>query len=317
MDQKQFEASLHDVEIRLRRLKTLYDQWLAGFERTEPVVPRAELDELIQRLKREQVRNTALRFRLQQVGQRYMMLITYWRRIGRQMEEGTYQRDVLKARKLRDRAKAEADARESSRPEGAYDVDVDVDLDGALAEAAEAAAAISQAPAPPANASDELKLNVPAAAAVSPGAPPIPGQKPVMSRPPPLPPVPPPRPAVAARTISPFAMPMPPGTSVGPRPPPVPPNTSLKPAPPPTSAANTAARAGAAGLSNDDVQRIYSKYLAARKDNSERVDNVRLENIEKSLRGMLPQLEKKHAGKKIDFEVVVKDGKVALKPVAK
>jgi hypothetical protein len=32
---------------------------------------------------------------------------------------------------------------------------------------------------------------------------------------------------------------------------------------------------------------------------------------------MMPKLEQKHAGKKIDFEVVVKDGRVALKPVAK
>ena len=70
-------------------------------------------------------------------------------------------------------------------------------------------------------------------------------------------------------------------------------------------------------MSTEDVQRIYSNYVAARKQNAERVDNVKLDNIEKTLRGMLPQLEKKHAGKKIDFEVVVKDGKVALKPVAK
>ena len=70
-------------------------------------------------------------------------------------------------------------------------------------------------------------------------------------------------------------------------------------------------------MSSEDVQRIYSNYVAARKQNSERVDNVKMDSIEKTLRGMLPQLEKKHAGKKIDFEVVVKDGKVALKPVAK
>jgi hypothetical protein len=32
---------------------------------------------------------------------------------------------------------------------------------------------------------------------------------------------------------------------------------------------------------------------------------------------MMPKLSQKHAGKQIDFEVVVKDGRVALKPVAK
>ncbi len=369
MDQKQFEASLHDVEIRLRRLKTLYDQWLAGFERTEPVVPRAELDELIQRLKREQVRNTALRFRLQQVGQRYQLLITYWRRIGRQMEEGTYQRDVLKARKLRDRAAAEAEARDPNRSDGSRDgsrdtdTDTDVDLDSALSDAAHAAEAAAASndgpkPAPPKPLRDQLVLNVASQGARPPAVPPVPSGRPpavppVPSvRPPAVPPVPsgrppagslppiPPRPPVGARAISPFALPLPPGatagarppppapanTSLKPAPPPAPANTSLKPAPPPLPSAATSAappaRAPAAarpkaGLSNADVQRIYAKYLAARKDNAERVDNVKLESIEKSLRSMLPQLEKKHAGKKIDFEVVVKDGKVALKPVAK
>jgi hypothetical protein len=71
------------------------------------------------------------------------------------------------------------------------------------------------------------------------------------------------------------------------------------------------------GFSSSDLDRVFAQYVAARKQNAERVDNVKRDTIEKTLRGMLPQLEKKHAGKKIDFEVVVKDGKVALKPVAK
>jgi protein subunit release factor A len=89
---------------------------------------------------------------------------------------------------------------------------------------------------------------------------------------------------------------------------------SAKPAAAQPRPANDGAKAS---LSSDDVQRIYSNYVAARKQNAERVDNVKLDSIEKTIRGMLPGLEKKHAGKKIDFEVVVKDGKVALKPVAK
>jgi hypothetical protein len=80
--------------------------------------------------------------------------------------------------------------------------------------------------------------------------------------------------------------------------------------------AQPAAQSGGA-FSNQDVERVYNQYVAARGRNAERTDNVRRETIEKTIRGMLPQLEQKHAGKKIDFEVVVKDGKVALKPVAK
>jgi hypothetical protein len=365
MDQKQFETTLHDAEIRLRRLKTLYDQWLAGFERTEPTVPRNELEDILRRLRAEQIRNTALRFRLQQVHQRYTMFMTYWRRIGRQIEEGTYQRDVLKARKIRERNSA----REPGHAEESYDVAVEDDVDAALRDAARAAdevAALAQGaassrsasqrpPAPSASpepphstpAPERDVLELPSSVGPVPSrapAPPAPLTSPTPSGRPAPPPVPP-RASVAPRTISPFAMPLPGANNSMRAPPPIPAAamkpgngapTSLAPAPraAPTSMPSPAtaprpslaaarpqpAQAHAnpnAGLSSDDVQRIYAKYVAARKNNAERTDNVKLETIEKSLRGMLPQLEKKHAGKKIDFEVIVKDGKVALKPVAK
>jgi hypothetical protein len=289
MDQKQFEAMLSDAEIRLRRLKTLYDQWFSGLERIEPQIPRKELDDLLGKLKREQVRNTALKFRLQQVHSRYVTQNTYWKRIARQIEEGTYQRDVLRARKLREQRAREPGSVAPSTPpgHGDHDVDVDVDLDAALAAAQPTAA------------------STPAAAtSLGPSAPPA------------APPAGPPR------AISPFALPIPgaaqPAASAGPRPPPPPPpRPGAAPARPPAPPQAASAPGGGGGLSNDDVQRIYARYLAARKANSERTDNVKMETIEKSLRGMLPQLAQKHAGKKIDFEVVVKDGKVALKPVAK
>jgi len=86
---------------------------------------------------------------------------------------------------------------------------------------------------------------------------------------------------------------------------------------PPTRAAASAAQGGAAAFSSTDIDRVYSQYVAARGKNAERTDNVKRETIEKTIRGMLPGLEQKHAGKKIDFEVVVKDGRVALKPVAR
>jgi hypothetical protein len=79
--------------------------------------------------------------------------------------------------------------------------------------------------------------------------------------------------------------------------------------------AGAAAQGGA--FSSQDVERVYNQFVAARGRNAERTDNVKRETIEKTIRTMLPQLEQKHAGKKIDFEVVVKDGKVALKPTAK
>ncbi len=65
------------------------------------------------------------------------------------------------------------------------------------------------------------------------------------------------------------------------------------------------------------MRAIYESYVDARRANNERTDNVKFETVAASLQKMLPELEQKHKGKKIDFEVVVKDGRVGLKPVAK
>jgi hypothetical protein len=450
MDQKQFDAMLSDGETRLTRLKMLYEQWFLGFERVEPAILRKEFEDLLAMLRREQVGNTALRFRLQQLVARHMTFATHWRRVARQIEDGTYQRDVLRARRLRE----QHSERDNAGPEleVSYDIDLDDELQAALDEvhrAAEAAAAKSQAAAPAALAAQAApgRALAGAWAAAPSDAPSAAGSGPASL---------PNAPAASAarsgpqRAISPFALPAANGSKApaaaqvsaqtatnllgaiaaangnGAKPanaartaaavagaaaqPTAAKSTAAQPAAAKGAAARTAAAvavaaaqptaakgatttaqvagapatngatakptagaapkpgampsasgtaaatpaglaaaangagtaksaqaapqraaaanaagpkaapaaaSGSAAFSNDDVQRIYTQYLSARKQNSERVDNVKLDSIEKTLRGMLPQLEKKHAGKKIDFEVVVKDGKVALKPVAR
>lgn len=46
------------------------------------------------------MRNTGARFRFQTLVQRFTSYQTYWNRILRQMEEGTYRRDVARAQRL-------------------------------------------------------------------------------------------------------------------------------------------------------------------------------------------------------------------------
>ncbi len=290
MDQRQFEATLADAEIRLRRLRTLYDQWFHGLERTEPRMQRADVDKLIAAMRRAQPRNTALRFRFNQLVQRYTTYNTYWQRITRQIEEGTYKRDVLRAR----RRAAGAEAGRAAPADG-YELDLDIDIEAAL----ESAAASSPPPStPPTHPS---------------------------SRPPSRPPSTD-RPLRALREITPFAMPTdallapPPAADAGVnrKPPPLPPGASRRPAPAAATVRKpTSSPAAPGGMSDDRIRGIYQRYLEARRQNSERTDNVKLESVAKSVRDMIPKLERKHAGKQIDFEVVVKDGRVALKPVAR
>ena len=65
------------------------------------------------------------------------------------------------------------------------------------------------------------------------------------------------------------------------------------------------------------MRALFDRYVEARRGNAERVDNLKMESLAKSIADMLPKLRAKHPGKKIGFTVIVKDGKVGLKPVTK
>lgn len=282
MDQKQFETTLADADTKLRRLRVLYDQWFMGIERVEPQSARNEVERLLSLLRGVHIRNTALRFRLNQLLQRFTAYSTYWKRVTRQIEEGTYKRDVLRARKMRQQAEVERPARAREVYEVDLDSEFEVDVDAALD-------AVMNAPPPAGKGS-----------------------------------VPPPAPD--ARGISAFAMPNTESTEPNrafPAPRATP--TPIKTPPPAVRAPRASAPrppkapppASSQALSDEQIRSIYNRYVAARRDNSERTDNVKIETIAKSVRGILPKLSQKHAGKQIDFEVVVRNGKVALKPVPK
>jgi len=311
MDAKQYEALVVDAEGRLKRLRALYDQWFAGIERIEPQQLRKELDTVLTQLRREQTRNTALKFRFNQVVQRYTTYTTYWRRIARQIEEGTYKRDVLRAKRL-------AEQLPSSEPppprKDGYDLDVDVDIesavDGALGEAMRSVESKPPAAATPAARPTPRPMPIsPFAMPAGDTQPGVPFPEPARSFPPPVrpagaPPAVPSGPAAAR----PGAPPIPPGAK---RPPPPPPAAGARPAPP-----SPAAAPSAAGIGDDHMRKIYERYVEARRQNQEST-SVKFESVASSVRGMMPKLMQKHAGKNIDFEIVVKDGKVALKPVAR
>ena len=63
-----------------------------------------------------------------------------------------------------------------------------------------------------------------------------------------------------------------------------------------------------------DIRALYDRYVEARRKNNERVDNVRFETLQQSVEKMIPKLREKHGNKAIEFDVVLQDGKVGLKP---
>jgi hypothetical protein len=67
-------------------------------------------------------------------------------------------------------------------------------------------------------------------------------------------------------------------------------------------------------LSEERVRQLYSQYVETRRKQNEPTQTVTFDAVSKSLRESSAKLQEKH-GKAVDFEVIVRDGKAALKPV--
>jgi hypothetical protein len=344
------------------------------------------MDRTMEFLRKNLPRNTALRFRTQQLTARYGTYITYWQRIGRQIEEGTFKRDILRAQKRvrpKDTAAAataweidvEVDALDEASP-GHDDTDEDAIL-GALG------ARTSAVPAPPAtppSAAPERPSPVPPTAAPTtakrvgltafgslgkkapvvarpaasgaaptsptprpapaevgakpPAAGPIASASALVERPPVVAPgaarpvalapaapvVPKPAaPAIAAPPTGVVARP--PTASPAPVSPPVAAPPAAAPASPaPRPAATFARPAGAPApvpkptpaVDGGAMKDLYERYSEARKKNNEGA--VRFETLKESVDKMLPKLKEKYGDRRVDFEVVVQNGRVGLKP---
>ena len=100
MDNAELEVALEELENRLERLRALYEQYFMGIERIEPSIARKDVDRRIYVLRREKIRNTARRFKLQTIISRYNTFQQYWQRICREIELGTYKRHLIKAERI-------------------------------------------------------------------------------------------------------------------------------------------------------------------------------------------------------------------------
>jgi hypothetical protein len=285
MTPKEFEIRLSDAEVQLSRIKHLYEQWFQGIERIEPQIPRKQFDRALHELRKVKPRNTALRFRFQTLIQRYTTLQTYWRRIGRQIEEGTYRRDLLRARRRREASRAERQQERAGRSSSPVELDpnADANMDELIADASDRMDELLKAPE---SSSKVATLDLEAPEATRPVAAPQSEQpaarfgKP-QSR----------RPALKREKSSPAI-------------------TPSRRAPP---AITTRSK----GPGEARMRQIYDSYVEAKRSNNERTDKIDYETVAKSLKKMVPKLDRKHKGKRVDFKVVVKDGKVGIKPVVK
>jgi len=93
------EARLDEMGRKLERLRGLYESFFMGVERSPPDVLRREMNRQILEMQQVPIGNASLRFRYQALSQRWVLLITYWNRNLREIEAGTFGRDLSKAKR--------------------------------------------------------------------------------------------------------------------------------------------------------------------------------------------------------------------------
>jgi hypothetical protein len=98
------------IEEDLEALKGRYEMFFLGIERREPSREREEMKRRIGRIKGEFTSNVGLQFRVQTLNARYLAYERMWLRSAREKEDGTYRRDLLRARRRQQKAQTERTA---------------------------------------------------------------------------------------------------------------------------------------------------------------------------------------------------------------
>ncbi len=90
------EELLSDLEHKIDRLKILYEQYFMGIEKIEPQTARKEITRKMIEITQLNIRNTGIRYRFNALGQKWGVYQTYWNRTLREIEKGTYIRNVAR-----------------------------------------------------------------------------------------------------------------------------------------------------------------------------------------------------------------------------
>ncbi len=91
------ERELKELEEAIEDLRHRFEVYFAGIENINPSDKRIRIRGMISRLNAMHIKNASIRFRYQSTIGRFVTLNNYWERIIRQIENGTYKRDIFHA----------------------------------------------------------------------------------------------------------------------------------------------------------------------------------------------------------------------------
>ncbi|WP_373047592.1 MXAN_5187 C-terminal domain-containing protein [Vulgatibacter sp.] len=109
-----------EVEAAVEALRVRYEQFFLGLTRKPPNEDHALVRSAVLQLRSGFVRNTSARFRVQSLHNRFLAYERLWQRTCREIEEGTYRRDLFKARLRRKEPAAAPDDQKAAAELAAF-----------------------------------------------------------------------------------------------------------------------------------------------------------------------------------------------------
>lgn len=133
----QIEARISQFEKQLDRLYRQFEQYFVGVEKRPPHQGRRDIMRMYRELEQMPMVRTDLKFRFRGLSQRLTTYKVYWTRVEREIENGTYHRDVARAKARQKKREAydsdaalEQDAPDLDAPPGGQAADGAFDLGG-------------------------------------------------------------------------------------------------------------------------------------------------------------------------------------------
>ena len=107
------DEQLNELEHNIKRLRIEFDKYFVGTMKRPPQVLQGKVNKTVAYFSNKMPRNTAQKFRFNQLNSRYQMYRQHWGRVMRQIEAGTYKSDRFKAA-LHDRDRFASEAQYSA-----------------------------------------------------------------------------------------------------------------------------------------------------------------------------------------------------------
>ena len=98
LPQEKYAEELNDLDEGISGLQVLYEKYFLGIDRKPPDQERKRISEKARELRTTSIRNTALKFKVNTLFAKLISFERMWDRTLREIEDGTYKRDVFKAK---------------------------------------------------------------------------------------------------------------------------------------------------------------------------------------------------------------------------